>query len=428
MSDFAAKFSKPKADEDAVEVADIAADDAFVESLLSATLFDDVPPAADPPGRPGPQIPMQRSGMAIPEQRSSAEVEVAALLRAWRTEVNAAPLPEPIPVDVALTVLRQTPPRRRALRPILAVAAAITGLLVGSAAIGARSATPDSPLWPVTQLLWGDRVDSVLAGQTAKEGLEVAHQALDAGHPEAAETALDQVTSAITMVDERDGRTSLESDYQSVKSRLDTVTKSRGTASSTSTTASTGPSTPASSTGPVPPPLVVPGTSSPDAGTSADSPPSASTSSTGSTASTATTATTEPSDATEPQPPIEPSTTTSTATSSTDSDTSSSEDTTSSSAADPSSETAPTTKSSASGALGADGETAPPIDGPAADPPAEPQGVEPAPAPKILASPAGVSADQAADGAGAAAVVQAADPVADQAADSVPDESAAGTR
>ena len=84
---------------------------------------------------------------------------MAALLKAWRREIDSVPLPPPIDPALATAVVRSAPPRRRAVRPMIAVAAAIAGLLVGSAAIGARSATPDTVLWPVTQLLWADRAD-----------------------------------------------------------------------------------------------------------------------------------------------------------------------------------------------------------------------------------------------------------------------------
>lgn len=165
-----------------------------------------------------------------------ADAQIAALLQAWRHELDAVPLPPPLDLQVATAIVRAAPARRRSVRPMIAVAAAIAGLLMGSTAIGARSATPDNALlWPVTQLLWGDRVDEVNASIEARQGIDIAAKAIDAGHPEQAEAALDHVTVVITKVEDSSERRTLESDLGRVQSQLESsrATSAAPTAAST---------------------------------------------------------------------------------------------------------------------------------------------------------------------------------------------------
>jgi hypothetical protein len=215
VKDHAARF-RPADQETPLDLAQITADDDLVESLRRAPLFADVgvttAGAAEPTS-------------ALPADARATDLSVEQLLQAWRYEINAEPLPPPIDTDVAVAILRRAPARRRTFRPIVAVATAITALLIGSAAIGARSATPESPLWGLTQLLWGDRADSVIAGQSARDGLDAAHAALQAGHPDAAATALVKVTEVVTKVAERDGRQTLEQEIQSVRAEIEVATQ-----------------------------------------------------------------------------------------------------------------------------------------------------------------------------------------------------------
>ena len=257
MKDFAARF-RPAADDSPVELTQIAADDALVESLRSAPLLDDATAKSNPDTVP--------SVGSIPARQPAGDTTVEQLLLAWRAEINATPLPAPMDTDIAVAIVRQAPSRRRTLRPTVAVAAAIAALLIGSAAIGARSATPESPLWSITELLWGDRADSVLAGESAREGLDAAHQALQAGHPDAAATELVRVTEVVTLVADRDGRQTLEQEIQSVRAEIEVATQTSPPSSPatsvitpatttqlpTGSTSSTSPSAPSSSSTSVP--------------------------------------------------------------------------------------------------------------------------------------------------------------------------------
>jgi hypothetical protein len=219
--DFFSRLSRTGADAEPTDLSEVRADDALIEALRGVPLFE-APGAPSDDEAYGAHSAELSSG-STRVTATDTDAQVLQLLKSWRTEIDSIPLPPPIDLEIAAAIVRTAPPRRRTVRPMLAVTAAIAALLLGSAAIGSRSATPDSFLFPVTQLLWGDRADSMLAGIDAREGIAKANEALDAGHPEAAGEALNHVTSVITKVEDRDGRQTLESDYQQVKQQLESV-------------------------------------------------------------------------------------------------------------------------------------------------------------------------------------------------------------
>lgn len=222
MIDFRPMLGGPSPDDTPLDLPAIQADDALLTALGADNLFGT---SADAAGT---------------DHQLDSDQRVVRLLKDWRGEIGATPLPAPLDLPLAVELVQHAPAPRRSLKPMLAVAAAIAGLLLGSAAIGARSATPDSFLWPVTKMLWADRADSVEAGIDAREGIQQAEAALIAGHPEVAETALDYVTEVITRVEERDGRATLESDYHDIRVELEKVT-AVATGSSSTSAASTSP-------------------------------------------------------------------------------------------------------------------------------------------------------------------------------------------
>lgn len=108
------------------------------------------------------------------------------LLDEWRTEVIHRPL-RPMPkVAGPVSVTR----RPRSLRPVLAVAAAIGAIVVGSASVGAADADPDSPFWPITRALWPDRAASAESAGAARLSLDEARTALGSGRTREAQAAL----------------------------------------------------------------------------------------------------------------------------------------------------------------------------------------------------------------------------------------------
>jgi hypothetical protein len=122
------------------------------------------------------------------------------LLDDWRTELSHRPLP-PSPVLTRPATAPTRSPRPRSLRPMLAIAAAIGAVVVGSASIGAANATPDSPFWPITRALWPDRAESADA---VRSSLDQARTALDSGRTGEAQAALWRAVDQLRRLPEGD--------------------------------------------------------------------------------------------------------------------------------------------------------------------------------------------------------------------------------
>jgi hypothetical protein len=148
-------------------------------------------------------------------EAAPADDELAVLLAAWRDDLSldlsdeddgpyslrpAAPLPaSPAP---ARTVRR---PARRAGRGrtlSIAAAAVLIGLAGGTTA-AAANAGPDSPLWPITRVVFADHADSVLSEQSAEDSIAKAREAIAQSRYADADKLLDEAaTSAGKVHDE----------------------------------------------------------------------------------------------------------------------------------------------------------------------------------------------------------------------------------
>jgi len=150
--------------------------------------------------------------------------ELAGLLAAWRADLSAD-LPatdlvpdSALPTSPALTVrpARVTvgaPPAsagaiglrrrigRRARTSIAAAAAVIAS--AGGVAVAAGDAGPESPLWPVTQVVYADRADSRLAQLRAEDALDRARTAVGERRYADADRLLDETAEMINRVRDR---------------------------------------------------------------------------------------------------------------------------------------------------------------------------------------------------------------------------------
>lgn len=137
-----------------------------------------------------------------------ADDQVAALLAAWRAEVDAEPLPEMIDIDTATaTVLAASRPparRRRHLAP-LAAAAAILVFSIGGVSIGASEARPGDALWEVSRVLYAERAESVEAAERVEDRIDEAKAALERGEPVVAAQALAAAEDDLVVVRAEEG-------------------------------------------------------------------------------------------------------------------------------------------------------------------------------------------------------------------------------
>ena len=139
----------------------------------------------------------------------SADDRVAAILAAWKAEVDERPIPELVDVDTAVsTVLAaRRPPSRRARHLVpVAAAAAFVVLAIGGVSVGSYNARPDDALWGVSKVLYSERAESVEAAARVEDRIASAKEALVAGEPVRAAAELAQAETDLGTVRPEEGR------------------------------------------------------------------------------------------------------------------------------------------------------------------------------------------------------------------------------
>jgi hypothetical protein len=136
---------------------------------------------------------------------------VAAILAAWKADVDVEPIPELVDVDTAVaTVMAARRPvrRTRRLAPV-AAAAAFVVLAVGGVSVSSYNAQPDDALWGVSKVLYSQRAESVEAAVRVEARITKAKEALVAGQPVVAAQELAQATDDLTVVRPEEGKVEL---------------------------------------------------------------------------------------------------------------------------------------------------------------------------------------------------------------------------
>jgi hypothetical protein len=132
---------------------------------------------------------------------------IAAVLAAWKAEVDADPVPELLDLDTAVAAVKAARPRSARFRHLapVAAAAAIIVLAAGGVSVGSYDAQPDDALWPVTQVVFPTKAASVQAATNAQDHIEKAKQALVAGRPADAAQELQQAKAELGAVRPEEG-------------------------------------------------------------------------------------------------------------------------------------------------------------------------------------------------------------------------------
>lgn len=140
-----------------------------------------------------------------------ADDRVAAILAAWKADVDAEPIPELVDGDTAVaTVLAARQPARRRLRLVpMAAAAAFLVLVGGGLSVGSYDAGPDDTLWAVSKVLYSERAQSVEAAVRVEQRITNAKKALVAGEPVIAAQELAQARTDLAAVRPEEGATEL---------------------------------------------------------------------------------------------------------------------------------------------------------------------------------------------------------------------------
>jgi uncharacterized membrane protein YgcG len=149
----------------------------------------------------------------------SAEDQLfAGELAAWRTDLD-----DDLPAFGPLTIDPVEPPPARAhplsghpvLRRVL-VGVAAAALVAGGLSFAARDAGPDSPLWPVTRVVYRETADTRLTEHT----IDRARSAANAGRYEEARRLLDDASDNVARIRDPDVARRLRADIDAVRARL----------------------------------------------------------------------------------------------------------------------------------------------------------------------------------------------------------------
>ena len=140
-----------------------------------------------------------------------ADDHVAAMLAAWKADIDADPVPE-IDLDKAVGAAlagRRPSGRLRHLVPVASAAALIVVAITG-VSIAAHDTRPGDPLFSVSKVLYAEEATSYEALATVEQSRERAKQALAVGDKEAAAAALAEGQAAAEKVLAEHGRGEVE--------------------------------------------------------------------------------------------------------------------------------------------------------------------------------------------------------------------------
>jgi len=167
---------------------------------------------------------LDRLGRGEPGDPAGDDVE--AMLAGWRRSMPVAGPPD---AHLLAAVTAAAPrPARRMVRASLGAAASVL-LVCGGVAVAAAYAEPDSPLWPVTRLVYGNVAESRLALDGANHAVSDARTAAGQGrYPEAARL-LATADALADKVDEPGAAQRLRGDIAAVRDLLPTSTTATGT-------------------------------------------------------------------------------------------------------------------------------------------------------------------------------------------------------
>lgn len=149
---------------------------------------------------------------------------LAAMLAAWKAEVESEPIPELVDVDTAVETITRAAAKRRGRRRYLvplASAAALIVVAAGGVSVGAQHATPGDVLFPITKVLYQEQARSAEAVVTIEEANKRARRLLEVGDVRGATEAIAIAKQAVADVQPEDGREQLVAETEFLEAKAD---------------------------------------------------------------------------------------------------------------------------------------------------------------------------------------------------------------
>jgi hypothetical protein len=157
------------------------------------------------------------------------DLELNALLLAWRRDIDSEPLADLVDTDTAVTTVKTAAlakrhagrgRKRRMLVPVAAAAAVLAIAFTGTG-LAARDAQPGDTLWGLTKVLYSDHARSIEAAAAARVDLQTANIALAGGRINDARKALDNAQAALKQVAVEDNLNQLMQQHRELSAQLE---------------------------------------------------------------------------------------------------------------------------------------------------------------------------------------------------------------
>jgi hypothetical protein len=157
------------------------------------------------------------------------DLELNALLLAWRRDIDSEPLADLVDTDTAVTTVKTAAlakrharhgRKRRMLVPVAAAAAVLAIAFTGTG-LAARDAQPGDTLWGLTKVLYSDHARSIEAAAAARVDLQRANIALAGGRINDARKALDNAQAALKQVAVEDNLNQLMQQHRELSAQLE---------------------------------------------------------------------------------------------------------------------------------------------------------------------------------------------------------------
>jgi hypothetical protein len=169
-----------------VDLAAVRADDALLDAIAGGAGLGAFGSHEDVFGRPGQD-----------------DDELAAILAAWRADIEADPMPELVSLDEASEAVvagheaRDRRAGRARRRMPFAVAAAAIAIALAGFTVAVHSAQPGDTMFGLTKVLFSEQADNAQKAQTARATIEQANTAIKRGDPATAQSLLQSAAGQI---------------------------------------------------------------------------------------------------------------------------------------------------------------------------------------------------------------------------------------
>jgi Anti-sigma-D factor RsdA to sigma factor binding region len=172
-----------------VDLAAVRADDALLDAIAGGAALGGFGSHEDVFGRPGQD-----------------DDELAAILAAWKADIEADPMPELVSLDEASEAVeagheaRDRRTGRAKRRMPFAVAAAAIAIALAGFTVAVHSAQPGDTMFGLTKVLFSQQADSAQKAKTAHDTIVAANTAIRQGNPAGAQSLLQSAAGQIQAV------------------------------------------------------------------------------------------------------------------------------------------------------------------------------------------------------------------------------------